>query len=284
MQPQDEGRSRPSRGSIRLAAVFAHPDDDVYQLGGSLILHRGELDVTLVFATSGGAGPISGPGLATRETLAEVRELEQRACLQRIGVNARVEFLRYPDYYLPGVPFGELVGRIESILRDVRPHLVVTFGPEGITSHHDHVRAGEAATEAFHRARPDAADGEFARLYRTALRRSRIDAFYRAVEENGWDFGREGELFNPTAVPDELVDVVVDTRPVAHQKLAGILEHRTQLSELERIPEPLRGIYIDEEAFVEAWPGRTRAPGEVRRDLLEDLRITCHVTRTFEGE
>jgi hypothetical protein len=57
---------------------------------------------------------------------------------------------------------------------------------------------------------------------------------------------------------------------VADRKREGILAHRTQLIEWERIPEPLRGIYLDNECFVQAHPARQ--PGSaVRSDLFDEL-------------
>ena len=107
--------------TVRLAGVFAHPDDDAYLIGGSLLLHPGEIDLTLIFTTSGGAGPISDPALATRESLAGVREQEQRTALEVFDYgHARVEWLRHPDYYLPEVPLEELVQDIETVLLEVR--------------------------------------------------------------------------------------------------------------------------------------------------------------------
>jgi len=257
--------------TIRVAGVFAHPDDDAYLMAGSLLLHAGEVDLTLVFATSGGAGPIADPALATRETLADVREGELRECLRTIGYgDARVEFLRHPDYHLPDVPMEELVGEIAAVLADARPHVVVTFGPDGLTSHHDHIRTGRAATDAFHRARTaGGADGAFARLYHAVLARTEVDRFYGGVRSGGFDYGEEGRLFDVTAVPDDDVAVRVDTRPVRERKLAGILAHRTQVGEWERIPEPLRWLFLDAECFVQAHPPE-RSPG-VRADLLEDV-------------
>ena len=260
--------------------VFAHPDDDAVLIGGTLLLHPGEIEPTLVFATSGGAEPISDPALATRETLAEVRESEQRAYLEEIGYpEARSVFLRHPDYYLPDVPFEQVVAEVTSILRDVRPHVVVTFGPDGLTSHHDHIRAGEAATEAFHRARREAGEatgagagaGAFLRLYHAVLARSDVDWFYRGVAEGRFGFGEEGVLFNPTGVPDERIAVRVDTRSVRDRKRAGIEQHRTQRIEVGRIPEPLRWIYLDAECFVQAFPPAPDRPQAARADLLDDL-------------
>jgi N-acetyl-1-D-myo-inositol-2-amino-2-deoxy-alpha-D-glucopyranoside deacetylase len=230
----------------RLAAVFAHPDDDVYQVGGSIALHDGDLDVTVVVCTSGDAGPIWIPEAATRETLGEVREAEERAALVTVGV-------------------------AESVLREVRPHVVVTFGPDGLTSHHDHIRAGEAATEAFHLARASSDGRAFARLYRTALPRGDVDRFYAEVARMAEAFGDETQLFNPVGVPDEDIVVRVDTSPVRERKLAGILSHRTQIGEWERIPEPARWLFLDAECFVQAWPSE---PGRrVLGDLFEGLDL-----------
>lgn len=258
---------------VRLLGLFAHPDDDAYLLGGTLLLQRGAADVSLVFATSGEAGPISEASKATRATLGEVREREQRSYLEAIGYrDARVEFLHHPDYYLPDVPLETLVDEVERIMREVRPHVVVSFGPDGLTSHHDHIHIGEATTRAFHRLLDSGAatNGALQRLYQVALARSDVDRFYRGVLEGGFQYGEEGNLFDVTGVSDERIAVRVDTRRVQDQKLAGILEHRTQLIEHERIPEPLRWIHLDAECFVQAHPPVERVE-RVRTDLFEDL-------------
>jgi LmbE family N-acetylglucosaminyl deacetylase len=259
--------------TVRLVGVFAHPDDDAYVLGGSLLLHPGRVEPTLVFATSGEAGPIADGSSATRATLGAVREGEQRSFLEAVGhPDAAAHFLRHPDYRLPQVPFERLVGQVEAVLAEVRPQLVVSFGPDGLTSHHDHIRAGEAAAEAFRRAR--AAAGEpadaFQRLYQAAYPRSDVDRFYAAVRDGRFGYGQEGRLFDVTGVPDRRVAVRVDTRGVRDRKWAAILRHQTQLPEHERIPGPLRWLVLDAECFVQAFPAR--APGEpVLGDLLAGL-------------
>jgi LmbE family N-acetylglucosaminyl deacetylase len=261
--------------NVRVAGVFAHPDDDSYVIGGTLLLHPGAIDLTLVFATSGEAGPLSDPALATRETLGRVREREQQAFLQSVGYEgADVHFLRHPDYYLPDVPFEDLVRQVETILRRAAPQIVVTFGPDGMTSHHDHIRAGEAATEAFHRARGGSPEDAFQRLYHAALSRSDVDRFYEGVARGGFDYGEEGRLFDLTGVPDDHIAVRVDTRTVNERKWEAICRHLTQMDEHERIPEPLRWIVLDSEAFVRAHPPRNEAE-PVRRDLLEDVGPTA---------
>jgi LmbE family N-acetylglucosaminyl deacetylase len=260
--------------SPRLVAVFAHPDDDVYQIGGSVALRAGSLDLTVVVCTSGDAGPIWVPELATRETLAAVRESEELAALAAVGApDADVRFLRHGDWHLLEVPFDDIVTEIEAVLVEREPHVVVSFGPDGLTSHHDHIRAGEAATEAFRRTRASANDGSsLRRLYHTALSRTDVDHFYASVQQLGVAFGGEEQLFNPVGVPDRRIAARVDIQPVAARKLEGILAHRTQIGEWERIPEQLRWIHLDAECFVQAWP--PRSPDEpVLGDLFDGVEI-----------
>ena len=58
-----------------LLAVFAHPDDEAFAVGGTLSRYAAEgCKVHLVTATRGEAGRISGTGLATNANLPHVRE------------------------------------------------------------------------------------------------------------------------------------------------------------------------------------------------------------------
>lgn len=255
--------------TIKLLGVFAHPDDDVYTLGATLIAHRADLETTLAFATSGEAGPITDPEEVSREALGAVREREQRTAMKALGVAASTtsRFLRMPDYHVPDVPFDDLVDRIIGLLLEIRPDVVVTFGPDGMTSHHDHIRAGEATTTAFDRLSAEQAPTY---LFHVALPRTDVDRFYADLDEAG--YGREGDLFNVAGVPDEQITVRFDARPYLSTKLEAILAHRTQICEWERIPEPLRWIYLDEEAFVQARPHQDAA--ERRSDLFAGIQAS----------
>lgn len=252
--------------TIKLLGVFAHPDDDVYSLGATLIAHRDDLETTLAFATSGEAGPITDPEAVSRRELGAVREVEQRAAMDALGVagSTNSRFMHLPDYHLPDVPFDELVDRVTELLLEIRPDVVVTFGPDGMTSHHDHIRVGEAATAAF-----DRLDGDQppAFLFHVALPRADVERFYADLDEAR--YGEEGELFNVIGVADEQIGVRFDARPYREAKLEAILAHRTQICEWERIPEPLRWIYLDEEAFVQARPREGVA--HAREDLFAGI-------------
>jgi LmbE family N-acetylglucosaminyl deacetylase len=239
---------------IRVVGVFAHPDDDVFSIGGTLALHAADVDATLVFCTSGENGPIWVEGLATRETLGEVREHEQAAAMAALGVGARSVFLRHPDGGLSDVPIDHLVGEISGVLRDVWPHVVVTFGADGLTSHPDHIRAGTATGEAFERLL-DEADPPPQRLLHVAFPTSAIDRFERQLA-GGAGAGPAGSLLNLSSVPDERIWAAVDTRPVADRKREAVEAHRTQIGELAMVPDEARWLFFDTEWFVRAWPPR----------------------------
>ncbi len=245
-----------------LAAVFAHPDDDTFGIGGTVALLAGSPGFRLgvVLATSGEAGRIADPSLATAETLGRVREAEDRASWEVLGVvPASLEFLRYPDGGLAGVPRQQLVGRLVPFLLGFRPEVVVTFGPDGVTGHPDHVAVGRAATEAFHRARAEVGrEGDpraLALLLYVALPRSRLDRLAALLAERGLEPPDPTQPFQPRSVPDEAVAVRVDCTAVWRVKLEALRAHRTQ-AEVEALPDDLWPFLLGAEHFVQAWPER----------------------------
>jgi LmbE family N-acetylglucosaminyl deacetylase len=259
--------------SRRLAVVVAHPDDDTFGVTGTAALHAEDPEFTLtaVLLTSGDAGEIADPSLATPETLASVREDEDRASWAALGVvPRRHEFLRYLDGHVSEVPMDELVGRVAGILRDERPDVVVTFGADGITGHADHVRAGEAATEAFHRVRSEGGAG-MRRLLYNALPESQLQWFSDRLVERGMDPIDPSAPYQPSGVPDDAIDVAVDCSGVWQRKLAALREHRTQ-GGAEALPEDLLEDMFRHEWFTQAWPRRpagSRVLGSVFEGLDE---------------
>ena len=254
----------------RIACVYAHPDDEIYGVGGSLALHAGsDVQLTVVLATSGEAGRIADPSLADRETLGPVRELEDLASWKELGLEPDLRFLRHRDGGLAEVPSAELVGEVLAIFAETSPDVVVTFGPEGITGHADHIAIGAAATEAFRVARADGAPGTFARLLHGAIPEAGIERLNELLRERGLDPFDPTQPFMPVGVPDETIGVLVDCSNVYDRKLEALRRHKTQ-AELEDVPFDLWPNILSTEAFVVAWP--TSGAGErVLGDLFEGL-------------
>lgn len=254
---------------MNLTAVFAHPDDDTYGIAGSVAKHAGsDLEIAVVMTTSGEAGQIADPSLATRETLAAVREEEDRESWAALGFEPAFHFLRYPDGGVVHVPQESLVAVYLAILQEARPDVVVTFGPEGITGHSDHVAVGAAATAAFHAARAAGAAG-FRQLLHSCVARSTIDRFNELLRERGLPPIDPTQPFQPRGVPDEEVGMMVDCSGIYDRKLEALRRHRTQ-SELEDVPFELWWELLGTESFVVAYP--EREPGApILTDLFEGL-------------
>src|SRR5258708_6458529 len=138
-------------GAPRILGVFAHPDDETFCAGGTFAKSiAGGAEVMVVSATHGEAGQIRSPRVATRRTLAAVREQELRLACQRLGVQHAL-CLEYVDGTLSSVDAEELSGRVVEIIRSFRPDVVITFGPDGGYGHPDHIAISAATTAACQR-------------------------------------------------------------------------------------------------------------------------------------
>jgi LmbE family N-acetylglucosaminyl deacetylase len=254
----------------RVAGVFAHPDDDTYGVAGSLALHASdELQLTVIMATSGGAGRIADPSLATRETLGRVREAEDVASWRALGFDPDVRFLRHPDGGLARIPREQLVLEVRDLLEETAPEVVVTFGPDGITGHEDHVAIGAVATEVFQATRTSSSGRAFSRLLHNVVPQSSLDRLNVLFRERGLEPMDPTQPFMPRGVPDRTIGVRVDCSSVYERKLEAIRCHKTQ-AELEDVPYDLWPEMLSTESFTVAWPER-RPRDPVLADLFEGL-------------
>ena len=149
---------RPARPPRGLLAIFAHPDDETFGVGGVLALAAGRgVPTYLVCATDGDLGGQAG----ARELDRSLRRGELRAAMVALGVGEPI-FLGYRDSGMENWPrpadcFAnadpeEVIGRLEAIMAELRPAVVLTFDPGGIYGHPDHVTISAHATEAYRRA------------------------------------------------------------------------------------------------------------------------------------
>ena len=131
-----------------LLVILPHPDDESFPMGGTLAKYAANhIRVTLVCATRGEAGI---EGLDPEET-GKIREGELRQAASALGLD-EVRFLDYRDGTLSQVNADEFIERLAGLLRDLKPDVVLTFGPDGISGHPDHVTLSARVTQAFDRA------------------------------------------------------------------------------------------------------------------------------------
>jgi LmbE family N-acetylglucosaminyl deacetylase len=141
---------------LKLLCITAHPDDEAGAFGGTLLLyHDRGVQTHLVCLTAGTAARNRGTARSDDE-LAALRRAELAASCKLLKVS-HYEVLDYPDGKLNRTDLYQAVGDLVLRIRQIRPHVVLTFGPDGgLTGHIDHAMAGVFATLAFEWAgRPD---------------------------------------------------------------------------------------------------------------------------------
>jgi LmbE family N-acetylglucosaminyl deacetylase len=135
-----------------LLVVLAHPDDESFSIGGTLAKYTAEgTRVVLVSATRGEAGIRS----LTLESAGEIRARELQQAAKTLGVSD-VCFLGYRDSELVLADPAAIRSQVANLIREIQPQVVITFGPEGISGHPDHITMHEAVTQAFDQAQPAA--------------------------------------------------------------------------------------------------------------------------------
>jgi LmbE family N-acetylglucosaminyl deacetylase len=135
---------------LRLLCVTAHPDDEAGGFGGSLLLYASRgVETHVICLTPGQAATHRGAARSDKELAAMRREEFQASC--RVLKIARGEVLDHPDAGLERVDFYAMVGELVERIRQIRPHVILTIGPEGaVTAHPDHSMVSLFATLAFH--------------------------------------------------------------------------------------------------------------------------------------
>lgn len=220
-----------------LLGIFPHPDDEAYSAGGTLALAvRAGWTVHILCATRGEGGESADPMLATPETIGAVRSDELAAACRVLGAQPP-HFLDYRDGTLSDVDLPEAVGRIVRVIRQVKPRVVITLGPDGVYGHPDHIALHKLVTPAFRSAGggtrfPEAVYGpthEPERLLWTAFPRGLFRSQWEKLLAT--DLASAVRAVNPEqlGVEPDGFDVTVDVSSVRQTKVDALACHRTQL-------------------------------------------------------
>jgi N-acetylglucosamine malate deacetylase 2 len=223
-------QSESSMTENRLLAVFAHPDDETFRPGGTLaLLARYGVQVQVLTATRGQAGSRGHPPLCSPEDLPVVRERELRCACTALGILPPI-LLDYQDGHLTEVDPNEVIEQIIRVAETVRPQVLLTFGPDGLSGHPDHILIGQLVKNVFDRMTQVVA------LYTVAVPQS-------LVVRLGMPQIR--------AVPDESITLTVDVSAAWDAKLAAVRCHRTQLGEspILQAPEEKQRLFLGKEYF-----------------------------------
>lgn len=142
-----------TKGKV-LMAIFAHPDDEM-TVGPMLAKYSSEgVKVILVVCTDGRYGTNDFSGLEGGESLVAIRKEEMKCAAEALG--AELIHLDYHDQLRAGegydghVPHAKaLIKDLHDIVSDRKPDVIVTWGPDGGSTHMDHRLVGASVTQIF---------------------------------------------------------------------------------------------------------------------------------------
>jgi LmbE family N-acetylglucosaminyl deacetylase len=135
---------------MKILGITAHPDDEVGAFGGTLLLYHARGVETYVICLTQGQAASNRGGAQSDEELASLRCAEFFASCKVLQVT-QAQILGYPDGGLDRLDFYSVVGDLTRRVREIKPDIIVTMGPEGaITGHSDHAMASIYGTMAFH--------------------------------------------------------------------------------------------------------------------------------------
>lgn len=288
----------------RLLLVHAHPDDETLTTGGTIARYASEgAQVTVLTCTLGEEGEVIGDqwaGLVADQAdqLGGYRILELTAALARLGVEGP-RFLggagRWRDSGMAGTPSAanprafvnadpeEAVAALVAVIRELRPHVVVCYDPDGGYGHPDHIQAHRYATGAVEAAGTDAHPDagrpwQPAKLYWTVTEANSLNQGIDTIGElpADWRMPLPGEL---PCVLDETVTAAVDVRMVLGAKRAAMAAHATQVTVSEsgteyalsnNVAQPI----LTEEHFVLVRGTRGEIDADGReRDLFSGIAL-----------
>jgi LmbE family N-acetylglucosaminyl deacetylase len=257
--------------TLRLMCVLAHPDDESLGTGGTLARYAAEgVETSLITATRGERGRFGDAGEQPGpDVVGQTREAELRAAVEILGIRD-LSVLGYPDGTLDSVDPMAAQEAIASHMCRVKPHVVITFGPDGAYGHPDHVAISQLTTAAVVRA---ATMGHsISKLYYIAWSAATWAAYQGALKTLSVKV--DGIERRIVPAPDWAITTRVDASDVWQTVWNAVQCHRTQISVYRHLyeltPDRHRALWGVQEfyrAFSCVNGGRAH-----ESDLLDGLR------------
>lgn len=223
----------------RVVAVHAHPDDEAITTGGALadLAERGA-EVTVITCTLGEQGEVIGEPYQhliadESDQLGGFRISELREALEILGVHGRhlgapgmfrdSGMVGDPAHEHPRAFVNSAEPATEALVAEfaqLRPHLVITYGPDGGYGHPDHIQAHQITHAAAERV-------EVPRIMWTVTDTADMAEGLAAITGTppNWRHAAAGEL---ATTDDSELALVLDDQAF-HAKREAMRAHATQV-------------------------------------------------------
>jgi LmbE family N-acetylglucosaminyl deacetylase len=218
----------------RLLAIFAHPDDESYGPAGTIVEARARGGaVRVITATRGEAGSLGISKEYHPHELARIRQNELVAAARVMDFDPVV--LGWPDKGVGAVEHGLAIGTLVREIRLFCPDSILTFHPNGLSGHPDHIAMTALAIEA----EGLAARGEWRPELGAAWVTSRH--WHYAITES--KAAAVAHFRRIHTIPDEAADAVLDVSRYTARKESACLAHVTQRTFLDQLRDARGGLH-----------------------------------------
>ena len=283
-----------------LLSVHAHPDDEASKGAATIAqLAADGVKTVLVCCTGGEAGDILNPAMDSEEVKARIGEIrmeELRDSVDAIGYEV-LELLGYRDSGMPDsehnahpecfaqAPLEEAVGRLVKLIREHKPHVIITYGDDQRGyPHPDHLRVHEISIIAFDAAGDPDQYPELGepwqplKMYYSTWSRARMVAMHEKFIELGMESPYDEKWFDRPS-QDHLITTRINIHEHWDVRTKALLAHRTQIDPTSKFwfglpPEAMRDVYpFDDYALARSLVDLPeRGEGEVEDDLFDGIR------------
>ncbi|MFL7838728.1 MAG: PIG-L deacetylase family protein [Candidatus Promineifilaceae bacterium] len=279
-----------------LLAVLAHPDDESFGLGGTLARYADEgVDVHIAIATDGVAGSVAEGYEESLASLVEVRTQELNAAVDVLGGHLHMLGFRdsgyigdpankHPDAFI-NIDDDLPIAKVVSLIRELRPQVVITHDETGGYFHPDHIHCCEITTAAFFAAgdpqqypQNGLTPYQPQRLYYSALPDRMIWLFTTLLRLRGKDptkMGRNKDIdYTQLGIPNEKLHARINYRHYWDLKKLASAQHQSQgggTSNSRSLPDWIQRRFLSSEYFIRAYP--TPMKGETSRDLFDGVEV-----------
>jgi LmbE family N-acetylglucosaminyl deacetylase len=212
--------------NLRLMYVLAHPDDESLGAGGTLAKYaRQGIETYVVTATRGERGRFGdapeSPGL---DVVGRTREAELRSAANELGVH-EIVVLDYVDGDLDRAAVAPAAEKIAAQVRRIRPHVVITFAPDGAYGHPDHIAISQLTGAAIVLAADSHRVSKFYYFVHSEMRWATYSAALKKLSMKV-----DGVERSSVSWPDWEITTVIDAGDVWPTVWRAVQCHKTQMS------------------------------------------------------
>jgi len=195
-----------------ILGVFAHPDDEAFFTGGTIATLAKDHDVYTICITNGDEGENSSN---KKGDIAEIRREEVLEAGKILGIK-KTFFLGYKDGTLSNNLYHEIAGKIQKIVEDLKPDILLTFEHRGVTGHLDHVATSMITSYVFEKS-PEVSE-----------------IWYFCNTEEVRAQNKDYFIYWPPGYEKPEISKTIDIEGVWDTKVKAMKAHESQMHDVER--------------------------------------------------